>query len=80
MGIVVTSANINTGPGQGPVCDIFRVTDSDGGKVGGAVGAWAGAGVGAVWLLCTLAYAAAAPLCVLSVAAWMGAAASVEGA
>ena len=46
MGVVVTSANINTGPGQGPVCDIFRVTDSDGGKVGSGEGSGGRAGGG----------------------------------
>lgn len=34
-GISVSSANINTGSGEGPVRDVFRVTDGEGKKVGG---------------------------------------------
>lgn len=34
VGVSVSSANINTGGGEGPVRDVFRVTDEHGNKVG----------------------------------------------
>jgi hypothetical protein len=34
VGVSVSSANINTGGGEGPVRDVFRVTDDQGNKVG----------------------------------------------
>ena len=34
LDIAVSSANINTGSGEGPVRDIFRITGPQGGKVG----------------------------------------------
>lgn len=33
LDIAVSSANINTGSGEGPVRDIFRITGPKGGKV-----------------------------------------------
>lgn len=33
VGVAVSSANINTGEGEGPVRDIFRVTDGEGKKL-----------------------------------------------
>lgn len=40
MGISVSSANINTGSGEGPVRDVFRITDGKGKKVSGQPAGW----------------------------------------
>lgn len=38
----MSSANINTGEGEGPVRDVFRVTDGEGKKVRGSGGCGGG--------------------------------------
>lgn len=45
LDIAVSSANINTGSGEGPVRDIFRITGPKGGKVRTAAAAGVGTGV-----------------------------------
>lgn len=58
LDIAVSSANINTGSGEGPVRDIFRITGPKGGKVRTA--AAAGVARGSVHLRTACGSAAAA--------------------